>query len=160
MNREALIRFCCVTDAQNDSEQIAFPYLEAIEGTGLGARVMPLGAMHFAVAPWSALGHLFISALRPRFINVVCVPPGLPLPPQGDQTALSGLFTLGIPNIAITTGAGPYTAKEAKMLKMYNRVIVPDGSEATELRTIGIPFEEIPPEAEPLSLLFSGITLV
>lgn len=160
VEKEALIRYVCVTDEARDPEKIAFSYLEAIEGTGLGARVMPLGAMHFAVPPWNALGHLFLSALRTRFLNVVCVPPRLPLVPGEDQTALAGLYTLGIPNVAITTGLGDYTAKELHSLQLYNRVVVPDEDGRVVLASKGIDSVVIPPDPEPLSSLFSGITLV
>jgi hypothetical protein len=164
VDNEALIRYVCVTDDHRDAEKIAFPYLEAIEGTGLGARVMPLGAMHFAVPPWNALGHLFLSALRTRFVNVVCVPAGTPLVGRGPaheeaSTAIDGLYTVGIPNVCITTGLGEYNPRELRALQLYNEVVVPDEEGSVVLASKGVDSMVVPPESGALSRFFSGITL-
>lgn len=155
-----------------DSAGIAIPYLQAIEGTGLGVRVMSIGGMQFGVPPWDDVSHLFITALKNRFINVVCIEPGMPLgavisasqfsgannaiayePPL----ALNGLLTVGIPNIAIISGSIPPAGKELESLKHYTAVICPTTEGTKEIVSLGIKAITIPPESDQLSRLFSGM---
>ena len=120
MEHEALIRYACVTSPGMDSDGLAFPYLEAILGTGLGVRLMPVGLVALWLPPWNQVPQVFVSALRTRFINVMCVPAGLSIgaPVSAAQfgneaaegaayeppLAMHGLFTVGIPNVAIVSG--------------------------------------------------------
>ena len=156
---------------------MAFPYLKAIEGTGLGVRVMSIGAMHFGVEPWCGVSHLFMSALKARFINVVAIEPGLPMGASitteqfgsqgsGDSTvyepqlALSALFTVGVPNVAILSGKTMPGAKEIEALKQYDGVICPDEKGVIALDGLGVASTMIPPESDRLSNLFSAMTPV
>ena len=176
---DAQIRFACMT--RPGVLNTAFIYLQAIEGTGLGVRVMPLGAVHFGIAPWNLVSHLFLTTLGTRFINVVAVEPGtmlgerfqatqLVMTPQGvvDTTprgagfyepplALCGLFTVGIPNVAILSGDVMPEGKEIDSLKHYTAVLCPHEEGSLALDKLGIPTVTIPPDADQLSLLFSGM---
>ena len=176
METDSLIRFACVTIPSMDPEGIAFSYLKAIEGTGLGVRIMPIGVMHFGIPPWNAVPHLFLTALKTRYINVVCAEPGLRLgaaisaaqfsvPGNGDEaayeppTALSGLFTVGIPNVAILSGKTLPEGKELESLKHYTAVVCPGDEGAGALAKAGVrSVVRIPPESDQLSRLFSGMT--
>lgn len=179
MDIESLIRFACVTNP--GAAGIAFDYLQAVEGTKFGVRVMPIGAMHFGVEPWSKVSHLFISALKNRFINVVCVEPGTTLgdpfratqlvmtpggvvdTTPGDATiyepplALSALLTVGIPNVAILSGDTLPEGKEADALKHYTAVVCPSEKGTLALDALGINAVMIPPESGVLKRLFSGM---
>lgn len=70
---EASIRYACITSPGMDSG-IAFPYLKAIDDTGLGVRIMPIGLALFDRLPWSEISHVFTTSISDPFINVVCVP--------------------------------------------------------------------------------------
>lgn len=174
MDTDSLIRFACVTTPGMDREGIAFPYLQAIEKTGLGVRVMPIGAMHFGMAPWNLVSHLFMTALKTRFINVVAIEPGTSLGTaissaqfghagSGGQVAyqpplaLSGLFTVGIPNVAIMSGVTMPAGKEIDSLKHYTAVICVVASGVRDLGKLGIKAVSIPAESDSLSRLFSGM---
>jgi hypothetical protein len=153
---EALIRFSCVVAPGGDPENIAFPYLAAIDLTGVGVRVMPLGPFQFGQPPWDRLSHLFLAPLGLRFINVVCAPACYSL--SGDSTsAITGLLTIGIPNVAIMSGTGNYCSKEFAALAKYDRVICPTEEGTRRLCQEGVPCARIPAEPEKLSRLFSGI---
>jgi hypothetical protein len=179
----ALIRFACVTVPSMDTGGITFPYLKAIEDTGLGVRIMPIGMARFDAPPWNQVPHLFTAALKERYINVVCVEPGVTLgaavstaqfgnPKAGDEeayappTAISGLFTVGIPNIAILSGATLPEGKELEALGRYTAVVCPTTKESLDLdlalyQTLGpgaTPTIIIPPDPDRLSSLFSGMT--
>jgi hypothetical protein len=175
MESDSLIRFACVTMPSVDRGGITFPYLKAIEGTGLGVRIMPIGMARFDTAPWSGVSHLFLTALKTRYINVVCVEPGVMLgaavsaaqfsaPGNGDAaaydppTAISGLFTVGIPNVAILSGKGMPEAKELESLKHYTAVVCPTPEGANALTNLGINTFTVEPESDQLSRLFSGMT--
>jgi hypothetical protein len=156
---------------------VAFPYLKAVEGTGLGVRVMPIGAMHFGMKPWDGVWHLFTEPLKARYINVVAIEPGLPMgaaittaqfgsPGSDDNTvyepqlALSGLFTVGVPNVAILSGNTMPGEKEIEALKRYDEVICPDEKGEAALYKVGVISAMIPPESDLLSHLFSAMTPV
>jgi hypothetical protein len=161
-----------------DQEGLAFPYLEAAIGTGLGVRVMPVGLVAMWLAPWNKVPAVFMSALATRFINVVCVPAGITMgapvsiaqfgrgeqgPAQGPAyeplAALHGLFTVGIPNVAIVKDGKGLTPKELETLKIYTSVVCPTKKGAEELRTKGVRTMVVPPESDQLSSLFSGMNL-
>lgn len=157
-----------------DREGIAFPYLQAIDGTGLGVRVMPIGAMHFGMTPWNLVSHLFMTALKTRFINVVAIEPGTSLgaPISSSQfgragsgeeaayqpsLALSGLFTVGIPNVAIISGVTMPKDKEIDSLRHYTAVVCCTDSGVQDLGKLGVKAVKIPAESDQLSRLFSGM---
>jgi len=174
VDTESLIRFACVTTPGVDTGNVAFPYLKAADGTGLGVRVMPIGAMHFGMEPWTQLSYLFVTALAARFINVVAIEPGLPMGAAvstaqfgharaGNEVAyepdlaLNALFTVGIPNVAILSGEKMPEGKEIEALKHYTEVICPTMEGSNALQELGIKNTPIPPDPDLLSRLFSGM---
>lgn len=158
-----------------DSEKLGFSYLKACLDTGLGVRVMPIGMVRFDIEPWCRVPHAFMPSLKADYINVVCAPPGIPMGAavsatqfgneQAKQegavyeppTALSGLFTVGVANIAILTGKGEISPKELEALKLYESVVCPTEEGAEELAAQGVRAVSIPPESDQLSELFSGM---
>lgn len=175
MENEALIRYACLTSPGMDTEGLAFPYLKALDETRLGVRVMPVGMVAMWLEPWNQLPHVFMSALKMRFINVVCVPPGVSLGMpisvaqfgngSGTQEgavykpdmAISGLYTVGIPNVAVLAGTGALEHKEVESLKIYDAVVCPTTEGSAALEAQGIKAVTIPPEPGKLSRLFSGM---
>lgn len=174
MEKEALIRYACVTSPGMDSDGLAWPYLEAAIATGLGVRVMPIGLAAMWLAPWNGVPQVFLSALKTRFINVVCVPAGLAMgaPVSAAQfgnakaseeaaykppMALHGLFTVGIPNVAILPDAERLSQTELETLKLYTEVICPSSEGVTALKTQGVRAVEVPPDPRRLAKLFSGM---
>jgi len=157
-----------------DSEGLAFPYLEAVDKTGLGVRVMPIGVVPFGMHPWDKVPHVFMTALKMRFINVVCIPPGVALGATistaqfgnsqgGDGVAyepamaIPGLYTVGVPNVAILEGTNIMVDKEIESLKVYDAVICPTGEGAQKLVSHGIKAVQIGPDPTLLARLFSGM---
>lgn len=67
------------------------------------------------------------------------------------QTALSGLYTVGVPNIAITMPRPrPPEDHEVRALCQYDAVISPTSEDAAALRHLGITAFSVSPNAEPL----------
>lgn len=157
-----------------DSEGLAFPYLRAILETGLGVRLMPVGLALFDRPPWNSVSQVFTSTLKARFINVVCVPPGLSMGAPvsaaqfGNQaaegaaykpdTAISGLYTVGVPNVVIVDGEADISDKELESLCLYSRVLCPTQGGTSALCKQGVPAATVAPAPGPLSGVFSGIT--
>jgi len=155
-----------------DADGLAFPYLEAILGTGLGVRLMPVGLVALWLSPWNQVPEVFVSALRTRFINVLCVPAGLKVGATvsaaqfGNEAAkgaayepplaMQGLFTVGVPNVAIVR-ASEFDPKEISTLKKCTAVVCPTKEDADALGICGVKAVVIPPESDQLSRLFSGM---
>jgi hypothetical protein len=140
--------------------------------------------MHFGIEPWNRVSPLFLTTLKTRFINVVCVEPGTKLgerfqatrivmTPQGPMNdtpddaavyeppmAISGLYTVGIPNIAILSGKTMPDDKELETLKRYDTVICADIQASLALDKLGVKSAVISPEPDQLSRVFSGMTPV
>lgn len=158
-----------------DADGLAFPYLEAILGTGLGVRLMPVGMVALWLPPWNQVPQAFVSTLSTHFINVMCVPAGLKVgatvsaaqfgneEAQGaayePPLALHGLFTVGVPNVAIVPGDAGFDPKEIATLKKCTGVVCPTEEGAANLLSLGIQATVIPPESDQLSSLFSGMQL-
>jgi len=63
------------------------------------------------------------------------------------QTALSGLFTVGVPNIAVTMPKPKLPdEKETSVLRRYDAVLCPTVEDANALRQLGIIAFQMPPE--------------
>jgi hypothetical protein len=166
---DSLIRFACVTLPQMDTAGIAFDYCEAAAKTGLGVRIMPIGVMHFGIEPWNRVSNLFLTPLKTRFINVVCIEPGVNIPTaqfgwdEGKDAAyeaplaLTGLMTVGIPNVAIVSGLKLPEGKELEALKLYTEVICPTREGSDALQAVGVKSTPIPADPDLLSRLFSGM---
>ena len=161
---------------------IAFSYLKAIDDTGLGVRIMPVGLALFDRLPWSEMPHVFTASISEPFINVVCVPQGVTLGapadakqfalPDGDQdlaiagdgpgegnykpeTAIIGLYTDNVFNVAIVDWEGEVDQAELYTLCRYSRVICPTHEATTALCKQGVPAATIPPESDKLAKLFA-----
>lgn len=159
--QKALVRYACVMRSL-DKEGVGVPYLRALDGSGVGVHVLPVGAIQFTVPPWDEFQHLFVTSLQDRFINVVCCPPGCPLPgrylpTEKPPSAISGFFTVGVINVAIC-GPGDYSTEEVEKLKLYNRVICPTEDVTKALEKRGVLARTIPPDPKKLSSLFSAMT--
>lgn len=125
-----------------------------MEQIGLGVHILPIGQTDPTQGPWEPYNHLFRTLLKPVFINVVCFPSGFLLPSvtRAQETAISGLFTVGVPNIAICE-SDFYLKKEIAMLSLYQHVICPTPEKTEILSSQGIAAETIPPsfyDLEPL----------
>ncbi len=114
-----------------------------------------------------------------RYANVVCAPPnflmgtriikgrdGLSPDSPGAEgeiayepaTALSGLFTVGVPNIAITMPRPkPPEPSEIRALARYDAVISPTEADAEALRALGVPASCVPPEPDRLEAIVRGL---
>ena len=170
---DSLVRFACVTLPQMDTVNIAFDYCEAVADTGLGVRIMPIGVMHFGLEPWNRVSHLFLTALKTRYINMVCIEPGVPVGNNisvaqfGMRTdeesayepplALSGLMTVGVPNVAILSGLNMPEGKELEALKHYTAVVCPSEQGTEALKKVGVKSMTIPPDPDRISKLLSGM---
>lgn len=169
---------------------IAFSYLKAIDATGLGVRIMPIGLALFDRPPWSEMPQVFTASISEPFINVVCVPLGVtlgapvsaakfvednledseaalapesmrievPVNVEGGyvpETAIKGLHTDNVFNVAIVDGISPPSEEDAFALCRYSRVICPTHEGTTVLCKQGVPAATIPPESDKLAKLFA-----
>ena len=74
------------------------------------------------------------------------------------QTALAGLYTVGVPNIAITdTRPKPPDANEIRALAQYDRVVGPNRSDRDALVDVGVAAEWLPPQHEQWSPLLKRL---
>ena len=180
----ATVRFFCLV-LPPGHEQTGYEYLDALDRSGKRVVACPIGMAYFTSAPWSGITRLFSGLTAPRFVNVVCAPPGLvmgarmraadvkpPLDPSGvawrkelsqevvyePSTALSGLYTVGVPNVAITTlGTKPLESSEIRALAQYDAVFTPSGNDAEALRALGIHSMHIPPDPALLGRLMGWL---
>lgn len=163
----------------------AYAYLEALALTSLGIRVIPIGGAPFNVDAahgwkrWRDRADLFTGDVSPGFLNVVCAPIGLPSgAPQfagpehegsgpirpGDllyepQTALTGLWTAGHRNIAITSikARAGELAVDLPMLRKYDVVIVTEEDYVEGLIAGGVKAQFCPPsDLELLARIVGG----
>jgi hypothetical protein len=138
--------------------QLGFEVMVALRQAGLDLRVLSIGPAFLAYPPWRDHYELFQTELAERYVNIVCAPPGLFLgnpmraSEQHDRskiqttdriyqppTALSGLFTVGVPNIAITLPRPrPPDLQELAVLKTYDVVLCPDSAMTVELLELGL----------------------
>ncbi len=64
------------------------------------------------------------------------------------HTALAGLYTVGVPNIAITdTRPKPPDANEIRALAQYNRVVCSNTKDVVALRALGVDADKREPDA-------------
>ena len=181
------VRFYCLA-LPSDGPQLGFDYLEAIERTNLGVRACPIGPAFLMAGPWPRLSHLFMGeplGLRDRFVNVVCAPPGLSLgfamtardvaPPPDlpgvmkpvereeaivyqPKTALSGLYTVGVKNVAITMPKpAPPDDPERQALLQYDFVLCPSAADAAAMGALKIPGLYVPPDAAILEKILVAL---
>lgn len=74
------------------------------------------------------------------------------------QTALGGLFTVGVPNIAITMSRPRAPEEhEVRALGQYDAVIAPTAEDAAALRHLGIVAFHVPPEPGQLERIVNWV---
>jgi len=146
---------------------IAWRYAIALRSLGL--RMLALGGAQFqfyipkaqqdpTIRHWQTLADEFVAELAPTFVNVVCAPVGLPLGTIREtkelgtvytpDTALHGLLTVGVRNIAITAARREkfdgsvepteITPREVTALKQYDAVISPYEADVDTLGQAGV----------------------
>lgn len=184
---EPCVRFYCLA-LPSDGPQLGFDYLEALDHTDFGVRACPIGPAYLMAGDWPRLLHLFTGPpLGGRdtegnlveFVNVVCAPPGLSLgfamtarqvagprdaaaAPDDvvyqPKTALAGLYTIGVKNIAITMPR-PALPDEAECaaLALYDFVLCPTSEDAEMLGTLGVPALHVPPDPQLLDKILRAL---
>lgn len=170
----AKIRYACPTSPGMDKGGLAFQYLQILMETGLGVRIMPIGVALFDRAPWDEVPEVFTNALDTEYINVVCAPPGLTLganisaaqfgndkasedPAYKPTTAIAGLYTIGVPNIAILDGKGDFEPEELEALKKYSKVMCSTLEGIQNLFEQGGVFASVIDEPKEILSLFSDM---
>lgn len=74
------------------------------------------------------------------------------------QTALSGLYTVGVPNIAITLPKPkPPEDHEVRALAQYDAILCPTDADAAALRHLGLVAFHVPPEPGQLARIVSWL---
>lgn len=168
------VRFYCLA-LPSDAPSAGFDYLEAIHNANISVKACPIGPV-FIAGQWPKLMHLFAAPMPgDRYVNVVCSPLDLSLgfamskagvaPPVGipgsapegsrevvyaPKTAISGLYTVGVPNIAITSAPRRQASKgDLDALVKYDVVIVPNENDIESFHHLGIEVMLTPPEAFP-----------
>jgi len=153
---------------------ISFEYLSALTQAGIMVRALPIGAtyLQFPRTPewdhWRTLQSVFYEPLAEQYVNVVCCQPGVEMGKkmrEGDffpgaehskkhndvvyepQTAIEGLWTAGMRNVAITNARpdDPPSRDEVETLKKYDAVLCPYGLDTLVLRSVGVIADHCPP---------------
>lgn len=147
----ASIRYFCIV-----GNQVAFEYLGAISTSISGVSAAPIGPMFLYVPPWNAYAKLFGREVGMKFVNIVCALPGLSLGARvvfdedrdgtsyEPDTAFSGLYTVGVPNVAIVAGVNGQK-EAAEVLNLYNLVVCPTSDIKQALDRDGIGAEVVAP---------------
>jgi hypothetical protein len=175
------VRYHCFTAATVEPI-LGLDYLLALaECSRLQA--CPIGPAFLSLAPWSAVSQHFIAPAADRYINIVCAPPDLAMGSPVDRravapqhipggqivdsetiytpsTALSGLFTVGVPNIAITLGLVEPSEPEKNALGRYDLVITPTDTDAEILAGWGVKVAVVPPEPDLLAEILSDYAVL
>lgn len=165
--------YCIVAPSRPGEALLGFDYLEAIDGSGVGVRACPIGAAFLMDKPWIDLLHLFSGeAPKDNYVNVVCAPIGCLLGsatsgvdfagPKGSpdvvyrpQTALAGLYTVGVPNVAITL---PHEDDaDLQALQQYDFVLCPSDNYVEAFHDIGVTAHHVPPDPGQLGKLFAAL---
>lgn len=168
----AEIRFFCLV-LPTKGPSLGFDYLQAFQRTGREILACAIGQGYLMAEPWNSLTHLFQGQTAPHFVNVACAPlnflmgtrlartpdGGLTPGATGDAvyepaTALSGLYTAGVPNIAITLPRGqPPEPSEIRALQKYDAVLCPTEGDSIALAAMGVVCMHLPPSPDQLGKL-------
>lgn len=178
------VRFFCQAVA---ADSIPFRYARALSESRPIRVVSILGGMA-AFTPgsvWYQHQDWFGGVIEGPYINVVCAPPGVLLgsplrasemmPPQvakltgspadapdevvyTPQTAFCGLYTVGVPNLAIT-GVVPKPPRhhELACLRQYDTVVAPSTTDREALRLLGIDAMYVPAERDALEAILCAL---
>lgn len=171
----ARIRYFCQLTLE-DAPLPSVAYLAALAKAGWGVRALSIFGMPAPVGPWAPYAALFATPMAPAYLNVVCALPGMPMGaprkaselagamrgPGGlthaagkdevvylPQTALAGLFTVGVPNVAITVPPprDSISDEEWRTLERYDLVLTLTETMAELLATDhGVKAVVAPPE--------------
>lgn len=169
----ARVRYFCQLTLE-DAPLPAVAYLGALANTPWGVRALSIFGMPSPVGPWEPLARLFATPMASQYLNVVCALPGMPMGapkrasemgggmgPRGfeprasndivyrPQTALIGLFTAGVKNVAITVPPpkDSISDEEWQALARYDLVVTLDETMAELLGTDhGVRAVAAPPE--------------
>lgn len=158
MTAPARVRYHCLA-VPGDAPTLGFDVLAALRRAGISVRALSIGPAFLAWPPWNEHLEVFQAELAPRFVNVVCAPPGLwlgsPMRASEDHgkkseilasdriyrppTALTGLHTVGVPNVAVTMPKPrPPDDHELVALRLYDRILCPSTDGTAELRALGL----------------------
>jgi hypothetical protein len=161
MTPPARVRYHClaVPGQRGSQPSLGLDVLLALRRAGLAVRALSIGPAFLAWPPWSDHLDVFAAELAPRYVNVVCAPPGLylgvPMRASEDHgrkseikasdriyrppTALTGLHTVGVPNVAVTMPRPrPPDQHELVALRLYDAVLCPDPAGAVEFMELGL----------------------
>lgn len=163
---EAHLRYYCQVTPGADTE---YAYLRCLEGLGHGVRLLPIGTAYLQVPNipewrrWLEYAELLVAPMAMPYLNVVCSRPNVTLgvrmtgadflPGAGSDeivydpsTAFGGLYTDGVPNIAIVSqGAKPPSEREIAALSRYELLACPTIEDSQALCDLGLSAEAIPP---------------
>ena len=159
-----LHRYFCVVGPRRDAEGywpgIAYRYLVALRAAELKVRAisasggvtLQAGEMNRDYDHWREIRDVFATPMDPDdcVVNVVCAPLGMPLGTPGKKkrevvyrpaTALAGLYTDGLRNIAITGVQRGQNAQEGEVaaLRQYQIVCVPRACDQRALEALDVP---------------------
>lgn len=172
---KAKVRYHCLAAPAPPGNHLGFDVLLALHQAGIAVRALSIGPAFLMHPPWNALYKLFEAELDENYVNIVCAPPNLSLgapmrahevaapqdvrfaratdsnPVYRPQTALAGLHTVGVPNIAITLPRPkPPSPAEITILNHYNVVLCPSLHMTVELVEAGVHnAEHAAPDAIP-----------
>jgi hypothetical protein len=95
---------------------------------------------------------------RPFALSAPQAPEGSDEPIYEPQTALGGLFTVGVPNVAITMPRPkPPEDHEVRALCQYDAVLAPTADDASALRHLGIIAFHVPADPAQLGKIMTWV---
>ena len=134
---------------QNSFEDLSFAFFLALKGTGTPTRVLATNMADLGPpgSRWDRYGEDFTRSVPKQYINIIC----------GDNGELVRLFTVGVPNIAITASwNGAPTDDEVTSLQLYDAVLCPSRDEAQVYQTLGVLAVHVEPHPAVLASLIRG----
>lgn len=166
---EARLRYFCF------DLKIGLDYARALEETGLGLRVIPVGGVF--LVPTGLPGEVFSRPIADPCINVVCSEASKELGERMTkkqwapadvvvdadevayypQTAFDAFRTVGIKNVAIVVMPPLPDEAAVATLKQYDAIITPEIADARLLRELGVPALGMAPEPDQLTRLLGGM---
>lgn len=177
----SLIRYYFDAEVTDESIVTGLSYLEAMAAAKLRVKPCPIGGA-FLEGRWSKLMPLFTAPMPgARYVNVVCAGYGRSLgsPMRADhcdprrgvrtaalgeevyrpKTAFTGLYTVGVPNVAIVVGETRAEDEEIEALCRYTAVFTSTEVAADDLRHRGVsPVTKMRPDPYELSRLLGLLT--
>ena len=124
------LRYFCHVGQNTPFGDLSFSYFAALRKTGIPIRVLACNpnAM-ISGGRWNEFNEEFLRSIPEQFINVVC----------GDNGELLRLYTVNVPNIAITaTYNGEPSDNEITVLQRYDAVLCPNVDETVAYQMLGV----------------------